>query len=69
MQGGVFGSLQCTTSIDKFAKEVYRRPELLYMYKGVVEVPPLLMVDDNLTIGKCSPTTVNAFIEISKTLT
>ena len=28
MQGGVFGSLQCTTSIDKLAKEVYRRPEL-----------------------------------------
>ena len=29
MQGGVFGSLQCTTSIDKLAKEVYSRPELL----------------------------------------
>ena len=34
MQGGVFGSLQCTTSIDKLAKEVYSRPELLYLYKG-----------------------------------
>ena len=46
MQGGVFGPLQCTTSIDKLAKEVYSRPELLYMYKGVEAVPPLLMVDD-----------------------
>ena len=72
MQGGVFGSLQCTTSIDKLAKEVYSRPELLYMYKGVAAVPPLLMVDDILTVSKCSTTasamsaTVNAFIENKK---
>ena len=69
MQGGVFGSLYCTTSFDKLAKEAYSRPELLIMYKGVTAVPPLLMVDDILTISKCSPTaqamnsTVNAFIK------
>ena len=68
----MFGSLKCTTSFDKLAKEVYSRPELLYMYKGVTAVPPLLMVDDILTISKCSPTalamnsTVNAFIESKK---
>ena len=68
MQGGVFGSLMCTTSMDSLAKEVYSRPELLYKYKGVADIPPLLMVDDILTISKCSPTasalnaTVNAFI-------
>ena len=39
MQGGVFGSLQCTTSIDKLAKEVYSRPGLIYMYKGIEAVP------------------------------
>jgi hypothetical protein len=72
MQGGVFGSLQCTTSIDKLAKEVYSRHELIYMYKGIAAVPPLLMVDDILTISKCSPTasamnsTVNSFIESKK---
>ena len=72
MQGGVFGSLQCTTSIDKLAKEVYSRPELLYRYKGIAAVPPLLMVDDILTISECSPTalamssTVNTFIESKK---
>ena len=44
------------------------------MYNGVVEVPPILMVDDILTINKCSPTavamnsTVNAFIESKKKL-
>ena len=43
------------------------------MYKGVAAVPPLLMVDDILTITKCSPTasalnaTVNSFIENKKT--
>ena len=42
------------------------------MYKGVAAVPPLLMVDDILTISKCSPTaialnyTVNAFMESKK---
>ena len=72
MQGGVFGSIMCTKSIDKLAKEVYCRKELLYMYKGVAAVPPLLMVDDILTISKCSITatalnaTVNAFIESKK---
>ena len=40
MQGEVFGSLQCSTSIDKLAKEVYSRPELLYKYKWVANVPP-----------------------------
>ena len=72
MQGGVFGPLQCTTSMDKLAKEVYSRPDLLYLYKGAVEVPPLLMVDNILTISKCSTTalamnsTVNAFIASKK---
>ena len=42
------------------------------MYKGVAAAPPLLMVDDILTINKCSTTatalnaTVNAFIESKK---
>ena len=72
MQVGVFESIMCTTSIDNLAKEVYSRPELLYKYKGVADVPPLLMVDDILTISKCSATTsalnatVNAFIGSKK---
>ena len=51
MQGGVFGSIMCTTSMDKLAKHVYSNKELLYMYKGVAAVPPLLMVDDILTVS------------------
>ena len=72
MQGGVFGKIMCTTSMEKLAKHAYNTKELLYMYKGVAAVPPLLIVDDILTVSKCSFTaialnsTVNAFIENKK---
>ena len=28
-------------------------PDLLFKYKGVVDVPPLEMVDDIVTVQKC----------------
>ena len=46
MQGTVFGSLICTSVIDKLAKIFYSDSKLLYKYKGKVEVPLLGMVDD-----------------------
>ena len=72
MQGTVWGGLFCTTSMDKLGKQAYREPDLLYKYKNVVEVPPLEMIDDVLTIQKCGTATViqnsavNAFIESKK---
>ena len=71
MQGTVSGGLMFTTSIDKLTQLVYRTKDLLYMYKGV-EVPPLGMVDDILTISTCSlqaiamNATVNSFIDSKK---
>ena len=71
MQRTVSGGLKCTSSIDKLSKLVYETKPLLYSYKGV-EVPPLGMVDDILTISKCSTqatamnATVNAFVETKK---
>ena len=68
MQSTVNSGLFCTSSMDKLAKMVYEDKSILYKYKGVAEVPPLEMVDDVLTISKCSMTsvtmnaTVNAFI-------
>ena len=53
MQGTVFGSLFCTTTMNKLGKLCYENKELLYKYKNVVEVPPLCMVDDILSIQKC----------------
>ena len=72
MQGTVWGSLLCTASMDKLAQLAYKNEELLYKYKGVVDIPTLGMVDDLLSIQKCSTDTVrinaviNSFIESKK---
>ena len=68
MQGTVWGSLCCTASMDKLGKLVYNNTDLLYKYKGEVDIPSLGMVDDILSIQRCSNAVVNAFIE-SKNLT
>ena len=59
--------------MDKLGQLVYNfTSEMLYKYKGVVETPSLGMIDDILTIQKCSTSTVrinaavNAFIEEKK---
>ena len=72
MQGTVWGSLMCTTSMDKLGQLVYKNKDLIYKYKGVVGTPCLGMVDDILCVQKCSKDTVkmnavvNAFIEGKK---
>ena len=53
MQGRVWGGLMCTTTMDKLCKLVYKDEQLLYKYKGIVDVPPLEMVDDIITASKC----------------
>ena len=45
MQGEVFGSLECSVTVDTIGKECLAKGKYLYFYKGV-EVPPLAMVDD-----------------------
>ena len=72
MQGTVNSGLFCTCTMDKFAKMIYEDKHLLYKYKGETEVPPLEMIDDILTISKCSITsvainaTIIAFMENKK---
>ena len=46
MQGSVWGSLFCTTTMDKLGQLAYENSELLYIYKGLGSVPPICMVDD-----------------------
>ena len=71
MQRTVSAGIQCTTSNDKLSKYAYENKPLIYMYKGV-EVPLLGMVEDILTISKCSAqstamtTTVNTLVEKKK---
>ena len=71
MQGTVFGSLLCTTTMDQLGKLCYQNENLLYKYKGKVAVPTLGMVDDLLSVTKCtdsvqSNVVTNAFIEWKK---
>ena len=53
MQGGTFGSLMCSNSIDSIGKKCFNRGENLYLYKQLVNILPLSMVDDILAIAKC----------------
>ena len=71
MQGSVWGGLMCTTTMDQLAQMVYLKEDLLYKYKGLVSVPPVCMVDDLMSIQKCSDAVkinaaINAFIELKK---
>ena len=72
MQGSIWGSLCCVVLMDKLGKIVYRKPELLYYYKGIVGIPPLQMIDDVLGIQNCSResqklnSTINTFINLEK---
>ena len=70
MQGTVWGSLCCTSTIDNLGKLAYGRPDILYKYKGV-PVPPLGMVDDILTVSNVKDNStmnnlINTFIEHKK---
>ena len=61
----------CTTTIDKVGQLAYENEDLLYMYRGLVAVPPVSMVDDTLCIKRCSESNkmnalINSFIEMKK---
>ena len=64
MQGETFGPLCCSVQVDSFGKECLDQNNVLYEYKGKVEVPPLVMVDDLVCISVCGINSVklNAFI-------
>ena len=72
MQGGTFGSLMCSNSMDSIGKKCHNRGENLYLYKQMVRILPLSMVDDILGIAKCGQeslalnTFINAQIELKQ---
>ena len=70
MQGTVWGSLMCTSTIDNLGKQCYENPENLYIYKGV-SIPPLGMVDDVICVTSVEQTQnmnelINTFVESKK---
>ena len=55
MQGTVWGSLLCTSTVDTLGKKCYEQKYKLYMYKGV-PIPPLGMVDDIICVTNVNQT-------------
>ena len=53
LQWDVFGTLECSVSVDSFGKECLLQDKHLYYYKDEVPVPILTMVDDALAITEC----------------
>ena len=60
MQGSVFGSLKCVIQTDTLGKEALAEGEgcSLYKYKNMVDIPPLSLVDDIMSVSNCSPQTM-----------
>ena len=71
-QGGAWGPMECSVSIDKLGKLCSERGEHLYKYKEIVNIVPLAMVDDLLGISPCGlkslalNTFINTQIEMKK---
>ena len=68
MQGGKWGPLKCSNSMDKIGKKCAEKGEHLYTYKGKVKVMPLAMVDDILAINSCGEKSVNMNIMINSSI-
>ena len=72
MQGGTFGPILCSNSIDKVGKTLFMRGESLFLYKKMVPIMPLSMVDDLLAFAPCGfesialNTYINTQIELKK---
>ena len=70
MQGTVWGSILCTSTIHNLGKQCYASPQEMYQYKGV-PIPPLGMVDDIICVTNVNQTQkmnqiINTFIESKK---
>ena len=63
-QGGTWGSLLCSNSIDTLGKKCRDRGENFHLYKHTARILPLSFVDDILGISKCgfSSISLNTFI-------
>ena len=63
-QGGTFGPIECSNSIDKIGQKCFNEGEHLFSYKKMVNILPLSYVDDLLNLAKCGSDSlaVNTFI-------
>ena len=63
-QGGTWGSMLCSNSIDTLGRKCRNRGENFYLYKNTARILPLAMVDDYMGISKCGfeSLSLNVFI-------
>ena len=72
MQGGKWGPLKCSNTMDKIGQKCEKGGKHLYRYNGKVNIMPLAMVDDLLVLAKCGEESkdvnifVNSEIEMKK---
>ena len=71
-QGGTWGPLLCSNTIDKIGKKCKERDQHFYLYKNVAKIFPLAFVDDLSAIARCGfesksmNTFLNTQIEMKK---
>ena len=53
IQGDVFGPMLCGKQIDEIGKECLEYGKYTYKYKGKVDIPPLIILDDLVCISEC----------------
>ena len=53
MQGGTWGPIQCSNSMDKIGKKCHESGNHIYLYKKRARILPLGMVDDLLSVSRC----------------
>ena len=62
LQGCTLGPVKCSNSVDKIGKQCLEQKQNLYLYRSdserPVEIPPLGMVDDIITVSRCGKDTV-----------
>lgn len=65
-QGGTWGPLLCSKSIDTIGKKCKLRSENYYLYKNTTRILPLEFIDDISGISKCGmeSLTLNTFLTI-----
>ena len=65
IQGNVFGPMFCSKTLDGIGKECLENGKYTYKYKDIVEIPPLIMLDDLITISECGHKTamVNSYVK------
>ena len=63
LQGSVFGPLKCSIQVDTLGRDCLKRDVGLYLYKNVISVPPLAMIDDILGVTNCNEEAIELKIE------